>query len=75
VQRWLLARNAAALSAKRERLTPRGSALGFAGTVSEAVDLVGQYRDAGIDLLIHSDGLHDLETRELFVSDIMPHFG
>ncbi len=75
VQRWLLARDAAALAAKRERLAPRGSAQGFAGTVSEAVDLIGQYRDAGIDVLIHSDGLHDPETRELFVSDVMPHFG
>jgi hypothetical protein len=27
-----------------------------------------------MDLLIHSDGLHDVETRELFVSDVMPHF-
>src|SRR5262245_15194116 len=42
VQRWLLARDAAALAAKRERLVPRGSSTGFAGTVSEAVDLIGQ---------------------------------
>src|SRR5438045_1490982 len=53
VQRWLLARDAAALVTKRERLVPRGSSAGFVGTVSEAVDLIGQYRDAGIDLLIH----------------------
>jgi alkanesulfonate monooxygenase SsuD/methylene tetrahydromethanopterin reductase-like flavin-dependent oxidoreductase (luciferase family) len=74
VQRWLLARDAAAVAAKRERLPPRGSSLGFVGTVSEAIDLMGLYRDAGIDLLIHSDGLHDVETQELFVSDVMPHF-
>lgn len=32
------------------------------------------YRNAGIDLLIQSDGLNDTETRELFVSDVMRHF-
>jgi len=74
VQRWLLARDATALAAKSTRLVPRGSSTGFSGTVSEAIDLIGQYRDAGIDLLIQSDGLHDVETRELFVSEIMPHF-
>src|SRR5258707_8620484 len=74
VQRWMLARDGAALAAKRERLPPRGTSPGFSGTVSEAIDLMGQYRDAGIDLLIHSDGLHDVESLELFVSDIMPHF-
>jgi F420-dependent oxidoreductase-like protein len=74
VQRWLLARDAAALATKRERLVPRGSSPGFVGTVPQAIDLIGQYRDAGIDLLIHSDGLNDVESRELFVSDVMPHF-
>jgi hypothetical protein len=42
VQRWLLARNVAASTAKRDRLVPRGSSSGFAGTVSEAIDLIGQ---------------------------------
>jgi len=74
VQRWLLARDAAALAAKRERLAAQGPLSGFAGTVSEAIDLIGQYRDAGVDLLIHSDRQGDAETRELFVSDIMPRF-
>ncbi len=74
VQRWMLARNPARLAAKQQRLPARGSSPGCAGTVSEAVDLIGQYRDAGIDLLIQSDGLHDQETLELFVSDVMPHF-
>jgi hypothetical protein len=31
-------------------------------------------RDAGIDLLNHSDGLNDVESREFFASDVMPHF-
>ena len=46
---------------------------GFVGTVSEAIDLIGQYQEAGIDLLINSDR-NDEETRELFASDVMPHF-
>jgi hypothetical protein len=47
---------------------------GFVGPVSEAIDLIGQYQDAGIDLLINADRRNDVETRELFVSDVMPHF-
>jgi hypothetical protein len=42
--------------------------------VSEAIDLIAQYQDAGVDLLINSDRRYDEETRELFVSDVMPHF-
>ncbi len=74
IQPWVLARDAAALAAKRERLADRGPLRGFVGTVSEAIDLIGQYRDAGVDLLINSDRRNDEETRELFVSDVMPHF-
>ena len=74
LQHWLLARDDAAVAAKRERLAARGPLRGFVGTVSEAIDLVGQYRDAGVELLIHSDQRNDVESRELFVSDIMPCF-
>ncbi len=55
IQPWLLARDAVALAAKRERLAARGPLRGFVGTVSEAIDLIGQYQDAGIDLLINAD--------------------
>jgi alkanesulfonate monooxygenase SsuD/methylene tetrahydromethanopterin reductase-like flavin-dependent oxidoreductase (luciferase family) len=74
VQNWLIARNADVVAAKRQRLPARGSGPGFVGTVSEAIDLVGQYQDAGVDLLIHSDRWNDAETRELFASDVIPHF-
>jgi hypothetical protein len=47
---------------------------GFVGTVSEAVDLIGQYQEAGVQLLINSDYRNDTETHELFASDVMPHF-
>jgi F420-dependent oxidoreductase-like protein len=71
---WLLARDAAAVAAKRERLSTRGPLRGFVGTVPEAVDLIGQYRDAGVDLLINSDYRNDMETHELMASEVMPHF-
>jgi alkanesulfonate monooxygenase SsuD/methylene tetrahydromethanopterin reductase-like flavin-dependent oxidoreductase (luciferase family) len=71
---WLLARDAAAASAKRERLAARGPLRGFVGTVSEAIDLIGQYRDAGVQLLINSDYHNDMETHELMATEIMPLF-
>jgi len=74
IQPWLLARDAATLAAKRERLAAGGPLRGFVGTVSEAIDLIGQYEDAGVDMLINADRRNDVETRELFVSDVMPHF-
>jgi F420-dependent oxidoreductase-like protein len=74
VLRWLLARDAAAVSAKRERLAAHGALRGFIGTVSEAVDLIGKYRDAGIALVIAGEHWDDAETLELFASDVMPHF-
>ena len=71
---WLLARDDAAVAAKRERLSTRGPLRGFVGTVSQAVNLIGQYRDAGVQLLINSDYRNDIETNELLASDVMPHF-
>ncbi len=71
---WLLARDAAGVAAKRERLLARGPLRGFVGTVPEAIDLVGQYQDAGVQLLINSDYRNDLETHELFASEVMPRF-
>ena len=37
------------------------------------IDLIRQYRGAGIDLLINGDR-NDGETRVLFASDVMLHF-
>jgi F420-dependent oxidoreductase-like protein len=71
---WLLARDAAGVAAKRERLSSRGPLRGFVGTVSEAVDQIGQYRDAGVQLLINSDYRNDQETHELFAAEVIPHF-
>jgi len=74
IQPWLLARNDAGVAAKRERVAAHGPFRGFAGTVSEAIDLIGQYQDTGVDLLINADRQNDAESRELFASDVMPHF-
>jgi alkanesulfonate monooxygenase SsuD/methylene tetrahydromethanopterin reductase-like flavin-dependent oxidoreductase (luciferase family) len=73
IRSWLIARSDAAVAAKREQLPARDPSYGFVGTVPEAIDLIGQYQAADIELLINSDR-NDEETRELFVSDIMPHF-
>jgi alkanesulfonate monooxygenase SsuD/methylene tetrahydromethanopterin reductase-like flavin-dependent oxidoreductase (luciferase family) len=48
---WLLGRDDAAVTAKRERLAARGPLRGFVGTVSEAIDLIGEYQNAGVQLL------------------------
>ena len=71
---WLLAGNDVAVAAKRERLSARGPLRGFVGAVSQAVDLIGQYQDAGVQLLINSDYRNDIETHELMAAEVMPHF-
>jgi F420-dependent oxidoreductase-like protein len=70
----LLARDASALAAKRTRLGAAETFRGFAGTPSEAADLVGQYRDAGVQLFICSAFKNDMETLELLASEVMPQF-
>ena len=70
----LLARDEAALTAKRDRLGISGPFSGNACTVAGAVELVGKYRDAGVQLLISSGFRNDMETHELLASDVMPHF-
>ena len=42
--------------------------------MSEAIDLIEQYRDIGIDLPIYADRRNDEESRALFASDVMPYF-
>jgi len=59
---------------ERARLTAGGPFRGIAATVSTVTDLVGQYHDAGAQLLISSAYRNDAETHELLASDVMPHF-
>jgi F420-dependent oxidoreductase-like protein len=70
----LLAPSEAALAEKHARLGAAEPFRGFAGTVSQATDLVGQYKDAGVDLLISSAFKNDAETHELLARDVIPHF-
>jgi F420-dependent oxidoreductase-like protein len=70
----LLARDEASLAAKRARLSAEDSFRGFAGTVSAATDLMGRYRDAGVQTFICSIFKNDKETLELLASDIIPAF-
>jgi len=56
-----------------ERRSAREPSPGVVGTMSEALDLIGQYQDAGVELLINGDR-NDEESRELFASDVMPRF-
>jgi alkanesulfonate monooxygenase SsuD/methylene tetrahydromethanopterin reductase-like flavin-dependent oxidoreductase (luciferase family) len=71
---FVLARDEAALAAKRRALAVPAQFYGFAGTVSQVTDLIGQYRDAGVQLLISSAYKNDAETLELLAADVMPVF-
>jgi F420-dependent oxidoreductase-like protein len=71
---FLLARDEATLQAKQKTFNADGVFRGFAGTVTQATDFVGAYRDAGVQLLISSACRNDPETHALLASDIMPHF-
>jgi F420-dependent oxidoreductase-like protein len=70
----LLARDEAALTAKRTKLGAPQPFRGFAGTVSELADLIGQYDNAGVQLFICSTYKNDPETLELLASDVIPQF-
>ncbi len=76
VQAWLLARAATAAATQRathDRRSAREPSAGFVGTVREAIDLIGQYQEAGIEPLIMGDR-NDDESRKPFASEVMPHF-
>jgi F420-dependent oxidoreductase-like protein len=71
---FVMARDEAALAAKRRRLAVPEQFYGFAGTTAQVSDLVGKYRDAGVQLLISSAYKNDAETLELLAADVMPAF-
>ncbi len=71
----LLAKDDAALKAKKERMQLPDPFRGYAMTASQAVDLVGRYQDAGTQMLIFSSYKNDAETLELFAGDVIPKFG
>jgi alkanesulfonate monooxygenase SsuD/methylene tetrahydromethanopterin reductase-like flavin-dependent oxidoreductase (luciferase family) len=71
---FVIARDEAALAAKKRKLAVPEQFYGFAGTVAQVTDLVGRYRDAGVQLLISSTYKNDVETLELLASEVMPRF-
>ena len=46
----------------------RSNYYGVAGTVSQITDLIGRYRDAGVQLFISSAYKNDAETLELLAA-------
>lgn len=71
---FVMARDEAALASKRQRLAVPDSYYGFAGTVPQVTDLIGKYKDAGVQLLISSAYKNDAETHELLAAEVIPHF-
>ena len=71
---FVVARDDTQLAAKRKRLAVPDNYYGVAGTVAQITDLVGRYRDAGVQLLISSAYRNDSETFELLAADVMPRF-
>jgi len=71
---FVIARDEAALAAKRRKLAVPENFYGVAGTAAQITDLVGRYKDAGVQLLISSAYKNDAETLELLAADVMPGF-
>jgi F420-dependent oxidoreductase-like protein len=71
---FLLARDEATLAVKRRNLAVPEQFPRFAGTIPQVTDLIGRYRDAGVQLLISSAYKNDTETVELLAADVMPGF-
>jgi F420-dependent oxidoreductase-like protein len=70
----LIAKDEAALKAKKERLHLPDPFRGNALTVPKVVDLVGAYQEAGAQMLIFSSYVNDVETLELFAAEVLPQF-
>jgi alkanesulfonate monooxygenase SsuD/methylene tetrahydromethanopterin reductase-like flavin-dependent oxidoreductase (luciferase family) len=70
----VLARNDADLKVKREQLGIPDPFRGAVVTVSQAIDLVGRFQDAGSQLFICSFYKNDRDSMELLTSEVMPKF-
>jgi len=71
---FLIARDEAALKAKKDRLKLPDPFRGYALTVPQVIDLVGGYQDAGSQMMILSSYKNDVETLESFAAEVMPKF-
>ena len=70
----LIARDEEAVRAKRQRLGVPETFSGHAVTPSQAIDVVGRYRDVGVHIFMCSFYKNDRETMEILASDVMPLF-
>jgi F420-dependent oxidoreductase-like protein len=71
---FLIAKDDAALKAKKEQLQLPDPFRGYALTVPQVIDLVGSYQDIGSQMITLSSYKNDKETLELLASEIMPKF-
>jgi alkanesulfonate monooxygenase SsuD/methylene tetrahydromethanopterin reductase-like flavin-dependent oxidoreductase (luciferase family) len=71
---FLLARTEAELKAKQARLNITQPIRALMGTVSQAVDWVGQFQDVGVQMVIASFYKNDAETQELYATEVMSKF-
>jgi F420-dependent oxidoreductase-like protein len=70
----LIARDEPALKAAKARLGLPEPFRGFALTLPQAIDLVGAYQQAGLQMFIFSSYKNDFETLELFAAEVLPKF-
>jgi F420-dependent oxidoreductase-like protein len=71
---FLIAKDDAALKAKKEQLQLPDPFRGYALTVPQVIDLVGTYQDVGSQMMILSSYKNDKETLELFAAEVMSKF-
>jgi F420-dependent oxidoreductase-like protein len=71
---FLIAKDDAALKAKKEQLQLPDPFRGYALTVPQVIDLVGSYQDVGSQMMILSSYKNDKETLELFAAEVMSKF-
>ena len=62
------------MNAYRERLNTPAQFPGFAGTVPQAIEIMGRHQEVGIQLFIANIYKNDAETQELLATEVMPHF-
>jgi len=74
ISSFLIAKDESALKAKKARMNLPDSFRGGAMTVPQVIDLVGEYKDAGSQMMILSSYKNDVETLELFAAEVMPKF-
>ncbi|MEK7276639.1 MAG: hypothetical protein AAB427_04765, partial [Chloroflexota bacterium] len=68
----VIARDEPALKVKREQLKVPDPYRGFVVTVPQAIELIGRYKEAGVQMFICSFYKNDTESMELLAGEVMP---